>query len=270
MDPAPAVGYVLAVDHGPVRDGTAPGATDVVPAQQPSAAAPGGHVDDAVRLLLRLMVVGQERTRQHLNDVLHDGPIQDLTAILLSLAAVRRTLAAPDAEKLTAVENQLRDAIAALHLPPAAFRPGYDARRILDTTLATRVRGPLARELDTSLEVDGPAPTRAELAELLAVVQLLLLESDPLRPARHASVRVRSGRDTVTLTLRATPDSCPASAADAARDAAERTDRLRHVAAIVGAHVSEDGPGGAWRASVTWPRPPSPVTTASLDLSSPG
>lgn len=236
MDPASTAGYRLPVDHGPAAP------------QEPD------PVDEATRLMLRLIAAGQERERQHLCDAFHDGPIQDLTAVLLTCAAVRRTLTGPAAEKLAAVETQLRDAITTLQLPTPAFRAGSDARRVLTSALASRVRGPLARELDAVIEVDDAPPNRAELAEVLSAVQVLLLESDPWRPARHASVTIRSSQDAVTLTLRALPDPCSATGLDAAHDAAARTGRLRRVGSLVGAHITEDQAGGGWGAALTWPR----------------
>ncbi|ADP84700.1 histidine kinase [Pseudofrankia inefficax] len=256
---------------------TAPGtgrATAVGPAARPAVAvAPvQAHdpVSDTTRLLLRLIAAGQERERQHLCDAFHDGPIQDLTAVLLTCAAVRRTLDGPAAEKLAAVETQLRDAITTLQLPAPAFRAGSDASKILTTALTNRVRGTLARELETVLDVDEAPPSRAEIAEVLSAVQLLLLESDPWRPARRASVTVRSGPDGVTLTLCASPDPCSATSLDAAHDAVARAGRLRRVAAIVGARITEEQPGGSWRASLSWPRrTPPPITQGRLDVPRP-
>ncbi|WP_052710934.1 hypothetical protein [Pseudofrankia sp. DC12] len=254
-DPASAGRYLLPVEHGPAADRTCP-----------TTGQPHDPVSETTRLLLRLIAAGQERERQHLCDAFHDGPIQDLTAVLLTCAAVRRTLDGPAAERLAAVETQLRDAITTLQLPAPAFRAGRGASKILTTALTNRVRGALAHELDAVLDVDDVPPSRAEVAEVLSAVQLLLLESDPWRPARRAVVTVRSGHDGVALTLWAVPDRCSATSVDAAHDAAARAVRLRRVAAIVGARITEDQPGGAWRASVSWPRrAPSPVTQARLD-----
>ncbi|MDT3439603.1 MULTISPECIES: hypothetical protein [unclassified Pseudofrankia] len=258
-DGDPAVGPVGTA--GPADpEGTPEAATDETPAAGPwtSAAseASADPVSENTRLLLRLLVANQEREQRHLCDVFHDGPIQDFTAVLLACSTVRRTLAGPEAERLADVETQLHNAIATLRLPSPAFRASNDARMILESALASRVRGPLARTLETVLEVDDPAPTRAEVAELLGAVQLLLLESDPLRPAAHAAVAIRSGHEGMTLTLRATPDPISAAASpDAARDASARTDRLGRVAALTGAQIIEETPGGSWRASLAWPRP---------------
>jgi hypothetical protein len=230
MDPASTGDYLWPVDHGPASDDT--------------------------RLLLRLIVAGQERERRHWGDVFHDGPIQDLTAVLLGCAAVRRGLPEPEAEKLAVIETQLRDAMSALHLPAPAFRVGNDARTILESALASRVRGPLTRDLDVVLELDEPGPTRAELAELLAAVQLLLSEADPRRPALAASVTIRAREDGVALTLRAAPDPRAAAGPDAAADAAARTERFARLATILGAQITEDEPGGAWCAALSWPCEP--------------
>ncbi|MBL7497724.1 hypothetical protein I6A84_38295 [Frankia sp. CNm7] len=225
-----------------------------------SAGAPAGSATDPgneqTRLLMRLMVAGQERERRHLCDAFHDGPIQDLTAVLLTCSAVRRSLSGPAAEQLAALESQLRDTITSLRLPPPAFRAGSDARKILETALAGRVRGPLAHTLDTVLDVDDPEPDRGQIAELLGAVQLLLQEGDPLRPAAHAQVTIRSGKDGVALTLRVTPDPLSTAASpDAGQHARARTERLSRIAALTGTQVVEDRPGGLWSASLAWPHP---------------
>ncbi|MBX6389163.1 MAG: hypothetical protein IRZ08_09225 [Frankia sp.] len=213
---------------------------------------PGPAVSEDTALLLRLMVAMQERDRRHLGDVFHDGPIQDFTAVLLSCAAVRRSLDGPAADRIRAIEAQLRDAIDTLHLPPPVFRPGHDARSILGSWLARRVRGPLTAELDARLDVGDPAPTRAQLAELLGALELLLLESDPLRPAAHVAVEITTGADGIALTLRVTPEPPPA-ALGAERATAERVERLDRVASVLGAQVSEPAPDGSWSASLRWP-----------------
>ncbi|OHV42004.1 hypothetical protein [Pseudofrankia sp. EUN1h] len=230
------------------------------PEASPTAPAPVDDpvdpVSESARLLLRLMVANQEREQRHLGDVFHDGPIQDFTAVLLACSAVRRTLTGPEAERLADVEAQLRGAITTLRLPPPAFRASNDARMILESALASRVHGPLTRTLETVIEVGDPAPTRAEIAELLGALQILLLESDPLRPAANAAVTIRSGNEGLALTLHVMPDPMSAAASpDAARDAGARTDRLSRVAALTGAQISEEAPGGSWRASLAWPRP---------------
>lgn len=229
-------------------------------------------VSEQTRLLLRLMIASQERDQRHLCDVFHDGPIQDFTAVLLACSAVRRSLRGQDAERLADVEAQLYGAIATLRLPSPAFRAGNNARMILEAALGSRVQGPLTRALDSTLDVDDPAPTRAEIAELLGALQILLLESDPLRPAAHAAVTIRSGGDGLTMTLQVTPDPLSATASpDATRDALARTERLARAAALTGAHLTEESPGGPWWASLAWPRPqPAPPLPHSRIEQRPG
>jgi hypothetical protein len=212
------------------------------------------EIEPGARALLRMLVASQERERQYLRDAFHDGPIQEFTAILLSAAAVRRQLAGAAAERLTALEAQLRDAITTLQLPPPVFRLGRDARAVLEAALTSRVLGPFTRALDAELELTGPDPSRDDLAELLGVVQLLLLAADPQRPAAHATVTVHSGADGLTLALGVTPDPRSAAEAETSGSAAERTSRFTCVAALTGARVAEHTPAGPWHATVRWPR----------------
>lgn len=217
------------------------------------------------RLLLRLLTAVQEREHRYRNDEFHDGPVQDLTAVLLGLAALRRTLEAEQATRLAEIETQLREAITAARRPPLAFRAGNDARAVLESALAARVHGPLADVLDVVIEVEDHPPTRDELAELLAIVQTLLVQSDPVRPATHVAVTIRSGPDEVAVTVAATPAVTPevAAAPETAGQAAVRSRRLRLAAEAVDATLTEDRPGGRWQAVARRGRPAGPGPAAA-------
>ncbi|OHV27962.1 hypothetical protein BBK14_18540 [Parafrankia soli] len=203
--------------------------------------------------LMFLMIALQERANRALVEELHDGPMQELTGILLSLASLRRGLPAEAAAQIIQIETRLRDAAAALHRPQPPFRPGNGPRQMLELGLTQRVEGVLVDRLYTSLDIDVAPPALAEVAVVLATVQLLLQESDPLeRPAR-ALVAVRSSAEHVELALRvAYADGFRPDAATAGR-----LERLRQVADVLGARLSPDAVTSAWSAAVRLPRAPS-------------
>ncbi len=208
-------------------------------------------------LLLQLLVELQEREHRYVSDLLHDGPMQEFTAVLLALGRVRTTLGADVGEQLAAIEARLRETVISLHRPLPPFRPGNDARAVIEMTLAQRVHGLLADALEVDVDVDAWPPTWAELPVLLAVIQLLLLTGEPTRPVARAAVAVRSDLGGVELRLQVVPaEAHETSEAPGIADAARiRAARLHALADAVGAQVECDPGGWAWRAVLTLPRP---------------
>ncbi|WP_018639193.1 sensor histidine kinase [Parafrankia elaeagni] len=161
-----------------------------------------GPPQAAAERLLFLMIALQERENRALTDALHDGPMQDITGILLSLASLRRGLPEDTAERIAQIETRLRDTTATLHRPPPPFRPGNSPRQMLELGLTQRVEGVLVERLYISLDIDSSPPVIGEVAVLLATVQLLLQESDPIHQAARALVAIRSSPEGIDLALR--------------------------------------------------------------------
>ncbi|EIV94411.1 hypothetical protein [Frankia sp. QA3] len=226
---------------------TAPARTPACPVPRPPG--PDGAPPAPALDLLRLMVALQERGHRSLAERLHDGPMQDFTAVLLELASVRRRLSGDLADRIGGIEHHLRSATSGLQLPPGAFRLGYDARRALAAGLALRVDGLLVDRLDTDLQVDEHPPTRAEISVVLATVQLLLMASDPVGTGEHAWLAVRSAPAELDLRLRVRPGGYEPPA-DAARAA-----RLRPVADLIGVELRHDAATGGWSAALRLDRP---------------
>ncbi|WP_261555211.1 histidine kinase [Frankia tisae] len=199
--------------------------------------------------LLHLMVALQERGHRSLTERMHDGPMQEFTAVLLDLASVRRRLSGDLADRVGEVENHLRAATNALQLPPGVFRFGYDARQSLTAGLTLRIAGLLVDRLDTDLQVDEHPPTHAEISVVLATAQLLLQASDPVGTGEHAWLAVRSAPAEVSLLLRVRPRAYEPPA-DAARAA-----RLRPVADLIGVELRHDASTGGWSAAFRLDRP---------------
>jgi signal transduction histidine kinase len=214
--------------------------------------ATAGPATSDVHYLLRLLVTLQERERRHLAELLHDGPMQEFTAVLLALGRMRKIVTGDVAHQLTAIETQLLHTVQSLQRPPSPFRPGNDARTMIEAALLQRVDGMLAEVLDIDIDVEARSPSPAELPVLVAVVQLLLLTSEPTGRAARVSVAVRSDAATaaLTLTVRAAPGNPGIDGTEA------RASQLRRLAHAVGAEVECDPDSGAWRATLNFPAPP--------------
>lgn len=202
-----------------------------------ASAEPAGRAgpDDSLQRLLIDVVALHEREDRAVVAALHDGPMQEITAILLELASIRRATGGPAADRLHDIENRLHDTVASLHRPPSPFRPGHDPRQILELALAQRVAGLLTDDLQTRWEIDEFPPDPGTIAVLITAVQLLLQANDPVRRADRLSVEVRSGPEDVELTLWVVP-------AEAGRNEEERAARLARTAEILGARLTV-GPG---------------------------
>ncbi|SNQ48769.1 conserved hypothetical protein [Frankia canadensis] len=209
-----------------------------------------------VHELLRLVIDLQERAQRAAADRLHDGPMQEFTAILLELASVRRRLPAGPAERVLAVENRLRLTTVGLQAP-SVFRLAHDARAALIAGLTQRVDGLLVDRLDTELRVEAHPPTLTEVAVVLGAVQLLLTAGSPHRRGEHAWLSAESGPDGLALRLRVRPPGPrPGSAAD--QDPAPAA-LLRPLADLIGATVTDDPATTTWSAALHVPRPPRPA-----------
>ncbi len=197
--PTPASGAVLPSPPAPGRAGP------------PPAAGPGTGWQ-----LLRLLHGLRARDRDNLADLLHDGPVQDLTAAVLSLQMMRGAAPGGDAGQLDAVREQL-DATsgvlrwlmdARLPLPP----PG--------TRLAAALRQQTAWLATTPVTVDiGGLPDTSDAATVAALADVAELVLAALLAGGHAARAhiALSGEDCVAW---AEVDSAGTGDGAAASDAA--------------------------------------------------
>jgi CheY-like chemotaxis protein len=200
--------------------------------------------------LLTLAGALRERERQHLADFLHDGPIQELTSMLLGMGLVRRSLSAGTPERLSTVddrlaslEDQLSATMATLRTELGGWRAHVHSPDSFQATLRQRVPGLLADEL---VLADRPGLSPSEVMTVVAVVELLLLGLDIQEPVAEATVEARREGADVALSLRARrrPRMVP-PAEDQLRRA--RIDRL---AGLLGATVRADDAGLEWTVDV--------------------
>jgi signal transduction histidine kinase len=213
-----------------------------------------------VHALLRMMVFLQDRGQRVAADRMHDGPMQDFTAILLELATIRRQLPAALSERISSIEDRLRTTSLGLQPPPNVFRISHDARQSLAAGLSQRVDGLLVDQLETDLRVETHPPTLTEIAVSLAAVQLLLAASSPHRPAEQAWLTAESRPDGLDLRLRVRPRG-PRLETDPTRSGL-----LRSLADLIGARLAHDPADSTWSATLhvsRIPRPPRPPRPAA-------
>ncbi|MCM3884038.1 histidine kinase [Frankia sp. R82] len=204
----------------------------------------GGGTEARPDELLRLLVALQERGQRAMAVRLHDGPMQEFTAVLLELASVRRRLPGELAERVVEIEDRLRATTFELQLPPSIFRLGHDAPAALTAGLDQRVAGLLVDRLDTELHLEENPPSDAEIAVVLAAVQVLLMASNPHATGERAWLSVRTGPAGVDLRLGVRPSGHEPPADEA------RAGRLRPLAQLIGADLRHDAEAARWTATL--------------------
>ena len=157
--------------------------------------------------LLPVIVALAERQRHYAAEVLHDGPMQEFTGILLALGQLRKGLDAEYTARLTEVETKLRDTVTALRPAASVWQADLAPAALLDAVLRNWVDGPLAERLDLTVDhaVDSAALDRQEIAAVVGLVQLVLHELDPTAQVQSASVSVRCLPTAVDVRVSAVP-----------------------------------------------------------------
>jgi CheY-like chemotaxis protein len=163
--------------------------------------------------------------RQELVDFLHDGPIQELTALTLELQMMSKSMPAAPAPRFDAVFQRLNAAAESLRWLIDGNWPFLAPETRLTTALQQRTAWLLAvpAAVDTYGEAAGLGAA-AEVPVIVDVVELMLLEMAPAGPPvlAHVAVHVLEQLIHIELTLTsATSDGQPVGdpvAAQAALD----------------------------------------------------
>jgi CheY-like chemotaxis protein len=217
---------------------------------------PTGTRWTGARHVLKLASALRERERQHLADFLHAGPIQDLTAVLLGLGILRRSVNDETAGRIDELEARLGGTMAALREELGAWRAHLGSRESLSAALKQRLEGLLTESLSVDTELRGSPPDHQETASVTGFVELVLLELDPDRAVARAHVTVRSEVDHLQVGLVAVPAG---GAADPGQEA-ERAERLELLAEMLGAIVEPGAKGDGWRVMLRLPRDQHPAS----------
>jgi hypothetical protein len=218
--------------------------------------------------LLTVMVALAERQRHYAAEMLHDGPMQEFTAVLLALGRLRKGLDAEHTARLTALETKLRDTVTELRPAASVWLADIAPEALLDAVLRNWVDGPLAECVDLTVDstLDSLALDRQEIAAVVGLAQLVLHELDPTAPAHSASVSVRGLPTALDVRVSAVPATHldPHEANDDQAEVAEVSDgdeagaravRMRLLATALRARATHDS-DGTWTFQLLLPRHP--------------
>jgi DNA-binding response OmpR family regulator len=196
-----------------------------------------------IRHILGIAGALRERERLHLALFLHDGPIQELTAVLLSLGTVRHSMPPEAAARLGELEDILSSTMSSLREELAAWRPHARSTGSVAAALRQRIVGLLAESL--TVETEAPTPLDPnEIASVIGFVELTLLEIEPNRAVKSAHVFVHADDTHITVLL-----TTPRGGTDRASTSARRA-RLTMLADMLGARVGADNHTGRWEVRI--------------------
>jgi signal transduction histidine kinase len=205
---APATLVIQSLRHEPVNIGVNAVATVVLftllTTRMTDLAGEAARQQEREAALARTVAAAQQE-RQRLAADLHDGPVQELTAMGLQLDRAGQRFAAGDQESADALVEDLREAlgkqIADLRRlladlwPPALDQHGLADALRLHATSFTQQTG-IDVDLDVQVE---QRPSGTVETTVYRVVQEALTNVAKHAQARHVQVRVAAGRDGVQL-----------------------------------------------------------------------
>lgn len=154
--------------------------------------------------LLQHAIDSSDAERRRIASDLHDGVVQDLTGVSLTLAAASRQQQAPaNPAVLAETGERIRDAVKSLRSLLVDIYPPNLHQEGLETALTDLVAGLHNRGIATTLVVDpGAMQLAPETVSLLyRCAQETLRNVLAHAEARHVDIAVRRGADEVTLVV---------------------------------------------------------------------
>jgi DNA-binding response OmpR family regulator len=207
--------------------------------------------------LLRLIRRPRARELNELVDFLHDGPIQDLTAVKLDLQMMARS--APDtfAPKFEAAQRQLDAAAASLRWLVDGSWPFVLPETGLADVIRQRTAWLLAAPATVDADVHAAGLAAIEMSVIADITELMLLGILPASPPMQVQVAVRAKEREIQieLTLAADSESDQPDSDQAAAKAA-----LDELASALGATAQATLGDQHWGAHIALPRQPRPAT----------
>jgi len=194
--PAPGLDLQAAI---PVQPGAALPESAPLRASPDQAEAPQAW--RTVRLIRRL----RAHERRELADFLHDGPVQELTAVTLELQMMSRSPGSGQAESAEATLQQLSAATASLRWLVDGLWPFPKPETDLAAALQERTAWLLAAPV--TLDAGGPAAVLGaqEVAGIVDVVELMLLAMIPAGQPERGHVMVHVSERLVQIEVTLTP-----------------------------------------------------------------
>jgi DNA-binding response OmpR family regulator len=228
---------------------------------RPAAALPGGNQsagEPRAWELLRLTRRLRARERHELIDFLHDGPIQELTAVTLELQMMSRS-ARPD-PRLEVVIKQLNAAARSLRWLVDGPWQSVQPETRLAPSLQERCAWLLAVPLTVDSDEKAADLSAAEIPVVADVVELLLLGMVTGSPPAQAHVAVRADERVIEIELTLIP---AAGDDQAIGDPVAAQATLDGLASALGAGAHASLGGRRWQAQIVLDRQPASVLEAA-------
>jgi CheY-like chemotaxis protein len=194
------------------------------------------------------------RERHELVDFLHDGPIQELTAVTLELQMMCRSV--PPAPRLDAVLHRLSAAAGSLRWLVDGPWPFLEPEVRLAAALQQRTAWLLAAPVTVDANEHAAGLGTAEVSAVADVVELMLLGMVAANPPAQAHVVVGTDEHMIQIDLTLTS---AAGDDQAIGDPATAQAALDELASALGASLHARLRRRRWRARIGLPRRPAPV-----------
>jgi DNA-binding response OmpR family regulator len=202
--------------------------------------------------LLRVVRRLRARERNELVDFLHDGPIQELTAVTLDLQMMARSAPVALASKFEATRRQLDAAAGSIRWLVDGSWPFVLPETGLADAIQQRTAWLLAAPATVCADVLAAGLAANEISIIADVAELMLLGILPASPPMQAQVAVRAQDRAIQIELTLTPcggGSRPDSGHAAAKAA------LDELASALGTTAQVIPGDQTWRALIALPRP---------------
>lgn len=214
------------------------------PGPRPAPAPAPGSAWDLLGLIRRLRAA----ERASVAGLLHDGPVQELTAAMLSLEALASRVPAGLAPRFGEIRQQLGSASRPVRELIDGWAPVLDTEPGLAAAVRRRTGWLPLRPV--SVECAGPLPDRAGLAGLAEIIELALFLAAGHVPPGQASVLVQAGGGTAEIQLVLTAGPGGSSGPG---DAAGLRGALAGLAAALGGTARTETGAIPWRAAISLP-----------------
>jgi CheY-like chemotaxis protein len=190
------------------------------------------------------------RERLGLTDFLHDGPVQELTAVNLELQMLQRAAPGGQAPDLAGVLQRLDTAATSLRwLIGGAWPPASPEANLADA-LRQQTAWLLATDLIVEADQALAGPDAAETPLIADVVELLLLAIVPPGLLAEAHVTLRAEESAIGIDLTVTP----ADVDQAIGDPAAARECIDALAAALAVSAQSDLGELPWRVRLLWRR----------------
>lgn len=219
-----------------------------------SAPAPGAEAQRTAGQawqLLRLTRRLRTHERRELTDFLHDGPIQELTALALDLQLMSRSGPGPGT-RIDAMLQRLDAATSALRWLIEESWSFLTPETQLAAAITQRTSWLLSEPVTVDADRKAGDVDPADMPVIVDVVELLLLGLIPPGQPALAEVAVRTPRRLIQIELTLTA----AGGSELTGDRSAALASLDELACALGASARATLDGGRWRASLALPSRP--------------